>query len=257
MNNLEEIMQAISIITCVFVAAFLLNTGRALKAIDLCKESLVLLNNKIPSTQNQFGQSIYRKTHEIMFRGYLRISDNTNAITYGRKLLTTYSECGDTVQEGILSVQLAEVYYSQSMYVKAKELYERAVIAMRKMGDRAEEATCYNNLGTVCQSLGEFVTAKEYLEKALAIRIQIGDRLGRARCYRNLGNVFQSLGENVKVKEYLEKALAIFKKIGARDREAASYHDLGIVFQSLGDSVKAKEYLEKALAIFKDIGDRD
>ena len=43
MNNIEEIMEAIFI--ALVVATFLLNTGRVLNAIELCKESLVLQNN--------------------------------------------------------------------------------------------------------------------------------------------------------------------------------------------------------------------
>ena len=41
----EDILQAISI--GLFVAIFLLNTGRALKAIEVCKECLSFLNNRV------------------------------------------------------------------------------------------------------------------------------------------------------------------------------------------------------------------
>jgi len=44
MNDIEEIIQAIYI--GVVVAMFLYMTGRVEKAIELCRESLVLLNNK-------------------------------------------------------------------------------------------------------------------------------------------------------------------------------------------------------------------
>ena len=49
MNYEEEIIQAIYI--AFLVADFLLNTGRALKAIELCKESLVLLSCKVLSAE--------------------------------------------------------------------------------------------------------------------------------------------------------------------------------------------------------------
>ena len=62
-----------------------------------------------------------------MFEAYRFVSDNTKAIACGRKLLTIHHECGDTVQEGKLSLALAEIYQSQSMYAEAKKLCETAI----------------------------------------------------------------------------------------------------------------------------------
>ena len=60
MNDLEEIIQAIYI--GMVVATFLHMTGRAQKAIELCKESLVLLNNKTLEKEEQFGK-LLSQTH--------------------------------------------------------------------------------------------------------------------------------------------------------------------------------------------------
>ena len=255
MNNIEEIIQAFFI--GLLAASFLHNTGRALKAIELCKESLVLLNSMERSIGKQISQTLYRKIYQIMFLGYHGISDNTNAITYGRKLLAICRECGDKVQEWILSVRLADVYYSQSMYVEAMKLYERTNTIMREIGQGAGEATCYGDLGAVFKSLGRYVRAKKCLEKALAITLEINHRLREARCYVNLGSVFQSLGEHVQAKEYLLKALALTKEIGDRAGEAASCGNLGVMFHSIGQYVSAKKYHEKAFTIRMEIGDRE
>ena len=253
MTKLEEIMQAISV--GLVVATFLLNTGRALKTIELCKESLFFLNQAL-NIEEQITKRIYEAIYRRMFHAYSRISDNTNTITYGKKLRTIYRECGDRVQEGNISMRLSGIYWSQSMYCEAKELCERAIIVKREVGDRAGEATCYGNLGAVFQSLREYVKATECLEKGLVIVKEIGDRAGEAECYWNLGAVFQSLRKHVKATECLEKALVIVKKIGDRAGEAECYRNLGAVFQSLREYVKATECLEKALVIVKEIGDR-
>ena len=253
MTNLEEIMQAISV--GLVVATFLLNTGRALKTIELCKETLFLPNQAL-NIEKQITKRIYEAIYGTMFHAYSRISDNTNAITYGKKLLTIYRECGDRVQEGKISMRLSGIYWSQSMYSEAKELCERAIIVKREVGDRAGEATCYGNLGAVFQSLREYVKARECLEKALVIVKEIGDRAGEAECYWNLGALFHSLRKYVKARECLEKALVIVKEIGDRAGEAECYRNLGAVFQSLREYVKATECLEKALVIVKEIGDR-
>ncbi|KAL9979908.1 hypothetical protein ACROYT_G008426 [Oculina patagonica] len=254
MNSIEEIILTIGI--GFVVATFLLNTGCAHKAIELCSESLVLLNNTGLSKEKQFGKLIYEGIYNAMFKAYCHIHDNSNAIKYGRKLHAIFCEYGDTVREGILSIQLAQIYRKQSKYAEAKELSERGITIMRAIGDKKKEAIAYGILGNVFRSLGEYIKAKEYHEKALAITTEMGDRKGVAACYGNLGTVFRSLGEYVKAEEYHEKALAI--KIETSDREgiAASYGNLGALFQSLGKYVKAKEYHEKALAIRIETGNR-
>ena len=83
MNYEEEIIQAISI--SLVVVTFLVNTGRALKAIELCKENLVLLSDKALSIEKQLGQLILKKIYNIMIKAYRRVSDYTNVIAYGRK----------------------------------------------------------------------------------------------------------------------------------------------------------------------------
>ena len=45
MNNIEDILNAIGI--GLVAATFLLNTGRGLKAIDICKECFIFLNNEL------------------------------------------------------------------------------------------------------------------------------------------------------------------------------------------------------------------
>ena len=255
MNYVEEILHAI-FIACL-VASFLFNTGRVLKAIELCKESLVLLSNKVLSVKKPLRQRMYTKIYHTMFKAYCRVNDHTKAIACGRKLLNIHRESGDIVKESELSIVLAQIYRSQSMYAEAKELYERAIPAIQKTGNRRREAMAFGDLGNLVILLGEYVKAIEYYEKALAISMEIGDRADEEACYGNLGIVFFSLGEYVKAKEYFEKALAISMEIGDREGEGKRYENLGTVFRCLGEYVKAREYYEKSLAISMEIGDRE
>ena len=255
MNDFEEIMQAIYI--GVVVATFLYMTGRARKAIELCKESLVLLNNKALEKEEQLAKFLYEAIYKVFFAAYHHIRDYTNAIAYGRELLAIKSESRKTVQDGLLCINLAKICKAQNKYVEAKELYEIAISIMNKTGNRKYEACACADLGTVLYFLKEFTKSIEYLEKALAITIEIGYRKGEGAWYGNLGSVFISLGDYVKANEYLEKALKIAIEIGDRKGEGTWYGNLGAVFRSLSDYVKANEYFEKALAIAIEIGDRE
>ena len=294
MNNLEDILQVI----CVgwVVATFLLNTGRGIKAIEVCKECLIFQNKKLPKKEYKVFNLVNIAIYKTLCKAYCFVNDYTNATKYAWKLLDIHHGCGETAREGDITLTLANMYEQQFKYAEARELYKSATKIMREIknrngqafshgkcgimsyflgdfgkakenlekalairieiGDRKGEATDYGNLGAVFKSLGEYGKAKEYFEKALAIRIKIGDRSGQAVDYGNLGTVFKSLGEYGKAKEYFEKALAIRTKIGNRPGQAADYGNLGTVFQSLGEYEKAKEYLKKALGISIKIGDR-
>ena len=253
MNNITDIVEAIFI--GLVVATFLLNTGRGLKAIDVCKECLIFLKQKVIKGEEIFNL-LNLAIYSIIFKAYCLIPDYTKALIYGRELCEIYRKSGKTDNVRDLTIAMATLCQQQYKYVEARELYEKAIEIMKEMGDRKNVAHTYQNSGIVSYHLGEYDKAKEYLEKALAIRIQIGDKKGEASSYGNLGTVFQSLGEYDKAKEYLEKALAIRIQIGDKEGEAADYGKIGTVFQSLGEYDKAKEYLEKALPIQIQIGDK-
>ena len=249
MNNVEEVIQAISI--GLIVASFLLNTNRFLKAIELCKECLFILKDQ------KLSKSLYIRIYLIMWKACNRINDNTNAMKYAEKLLQIYSESGERLQEYKLSVTLGEMYFHQSRYTRAIQVTEKALLINKEIGDRNREATCYRNLGAVYQSVGEHEKARQHLEKSLLIKKEIGDRNGEADCYGNLGNVYVSVGEYEKARQHLEKSLLINKEIGDKHGEAACYTNLGNVYESFGEYEKARQHLEKSLLIKKEIGDRN
>ena len=279
------------------VAIFLLNTGRAVRAIGVCKECLIFLNSRVMKMEGEIFNSIHIAIYDTIFSAYCLIPDPTEALIYGRKLLDIYCRCDKKEEARNLLISLANIYRQQHRYLEAIELCKKAINITKEIGDRKNEAyaneavgilsyrlgdynkskkylrkalsikrqtsdkkgeaSTYGNLGTVFKSLGEYDKAKEYLEKALAITTQIGDKQGEARSYGNLGTVFRSLGQFNKAKEYLEKALAITIQIGHKEGEASSYGNLGTVFESLGQYGKAKEYLEKALSVNIQIGDKE
>ncbi|XP_020615829.1 tetratricopeptide repeat protein 28-like isoform X2 [Orbicella faveolata] len=239
----------------ILVAHFLLNTGRGLKAIELCKECVIFLN-KVVLRQEPHFRVIENFIYQTPFKAYRLIRDYKNAIKYGRKLILVYRILGEVTTEGALAIEVAEIYERQGKRTEAKLFYERAISIMTATRNRQGLATAYGKVGTFSFWLNEYAKAQEYLSKAIVIRVEIGDREGEAKDRANLGIVFQCLGNYRKAKEYQEKSLAISIQIGNRYREARAYLNLGTVFQYLGQHFKAKEYLEKALTISIEIGDR-
>ena len=256
MNKVEEITQDFKVFIVYVVVCFLCKTGRALKAIELCKEGLVLLNNKALEKEKYLRDVILERIYPTMVYACLYYHDYKNAAEYARKHLAICREYGETFRVGKSSLVLAGIVRIQNEPAEAKELYETVIPIMNKTGERKLEADACKGLAKVFKSLFEYDKAKRYLEKALAITIEIGDRQGEAEAYGDLGNMFKSLAEYHKAKEYLEKAIVISIEIGDRQREGNAYGNLGQVFESLAEYDKAKEYLEKAVAIQTEIGNK-
>ena len=57
MNITEDILQAVFV--SLVVAIFLLNTGRALKAIEVCKKYLTFLNNRVVKMEGEIFNLLY------------------------------------------------------------------------------------------------------------------------------------------------------------------------------------------------------
>ena len=253
MDNIPQVIKTISI--GLLVAIFLQNTGRALQAIELCKECLIsLVNNKPRFEEDQFIQ-FYRAFYMVVFLAYCDMCDYTNAERYVRELLDMCHDSGNTDEDGWLSLVLANIYQKQNRFVEAKELYETAI--MKANGDRKLKATAYINLGAAFYELGKYQKTIEYIEKALPISKEIGNRETQAHCYSALGSVFNVLGKYRKANELFQKAHCIRMEIGGRAGEADYYTNQASLLSSLGDHQKVKEYLKKALEIILEIGDRE
>ena len=294
MENIFEILRAIHI--GAVVPTFLFNTRRIIKAIEIFKECLVLLNGKALETAKEVTKPIYIYVYDKLLDGYTLIYDCQTAVECGKKLHVNLRGYGQTELEGIILLKLAKIchqrreykeakqfyqmalgimietgnnqglgtsygnlgpmFQSVGQYNKAKEYLQKALTIRREIDDREREASDYGNLGTVFQFVGQYAKAEEYHQKALTIRREIGDKEGQATCYGNLGTVFQSVGQYDKAEEYHQKALTIRREIGDKEGEASDYGNLGTVFQSVGQYNKAEEYLQKALTIKEEIGDK-
>ena len=141
MNSVEEVIQAISI--GLIVASFLLNTNRFLKAIELCKECLFILKDRVCIKDQKLSKSLYMRIYLIMWKALNHIKDKTNALKYAEKLLQIYRESGEILEEYKLSITLGPMYFNQSKYAQAIQLTKKALLISKEIGDGNGEARCY------------------------------------------------------------------------------------------------------------------
>ncbi|HAA13499.1 MAG TPA: hypothetical protein DCE41_18120, partial [Cytophagales bacterium] len=150
--------------------------------------------------------------------------------------------------------KLGRIYVQQGKYVRARNLWEKAVaFAEAEWGpEHARTAMYWNNFAYVLDELGAYTEAKGYYTKAIRYAEQhLGlDHKNTAGAYSNLAAVLQALGEYAEARTYLEKAIASDEKNFGTEhpKTAIRYSNLAVVLQDLGELAEARTYLEKALA---------
>ena len=204
MNITEAILEAAFI---VWVAIFLLNTGRALKAIEVCKECLIFLNTRVVKIEGEIFNLPYIGIYKTIFSAYRLIPDHTQAVIYGRKLLEIYRQCNAKEEEGSLSMSLANIYCKHYRYPEAMELYEKAINITKERGDRKNEAYANHKVGLIYHCLNDYEKAKIYIQKALTINVQIGEKEGEASSTITWELCVKILVNMTKLKNILRKHL--------------------------------------------------
>ena len=260
MNVTKEVLLGATIFLANEISWYLLRTNRVLKAIELGKEQLFLLDHKsLKHAEKELVVSAKLEPYVKIYFGYFRTNQTRLAIDSGRKLLDLTRQINWREAEGVVTLQLAQFYLNYCDVNEAKEFGIKALSIATETGRKEHESNCYAVLLLIFIDLGELVTAKEYGEKAIAIAQKIGKKTRtEAKCYDFLGSISHENGEYVKAKEYKEKALEIAQEIGDREQEATCYADIADILLSDNDHeyVKAKEFQEKALAIAQQIGDK-
>ena len=261
MNVTEEVLLGATIFLANQISWYLFRTNRVLKAIDLSKEQLFLLDHKtLKNAEKELVVIRKLEAYQKIVLGYLLTDQRRLASDSLGKILDLTQQNNLREQEGRVSLLLAKCYSYDCHFNEAKELCIKALSIAKETGRKEDESDCYANLASILIKLDENVTAKEYGEKAIAISQKIGKKTHREFiCYENLAFISRIHREYVKAKEYREKAIEVTQEIADREQDARCYAHLANFWwlDNDRDYVKAKEFQEKALAIAQEIGDKE
>ena len=130
MKNTEEEFTTLAIEIGVTVAIFFLNTGLTLEAIELCKESFILLSNGDLSADSPVAKSFDERIRTTVKRAWFALSNLPNFEENLRKL----EERDENDQKYL----------------------EKALDIQIEIGDGKREATNYRNLGIKFLSLRKY-----------------------------------------------------------------------------------------------------
>ena len=121
MNNVDKVIKVISI--GLLVTGFLLNTNRFIKAIEIGKECLVILEETAGLIDRKISKLFFKLIYFSIWKACVIINDNSNAIKCAEKILQIHRESGERLEECELSINLAGMYLNQSKYAQAKQVF--------------------------------------------------------------------------------------------------------------------------------------
>ena len=93
------------------VALFVGNTKRCLKAIELCNECLVALNNVTHSREDHFTKSLYPWIFTLMSRAYFDINDHARSERCAEIAVSLSHDTSNATIEVLFNLNLAKMYY--------------------------------------------------------------------------------------------------------------------------------------------------
>ncbi|KAI1173201.1 hypothetical protein F4777DRAFT_558875 [Nemania sp. FL0916] len=178
-----------------------------------------------------------------------------------RRLLKHADRCWARFKGGIelgkeygwLYEQLGYLYNDQDQFLKAEEMYGRALHGYEKIFGPNHPSTLksVNALGVVYMGQGQYAEAEEMYERALKGREkELGpDSPSTLETVNNLGNVYNVQGQYVKAEEMYERALHGYEKALGPNHPSMllTVHNLGNVYYKQGLYAEAEEMYERAL----------
>lgn len=220
--------------------------------------SIEVLEDSIANASSPKKKAIFLRKLASAYR----TQSPTKSDSVARIGLKIAQENGYSLLEGRILFQIANCYFTQSLFSKALAHYEQALIihqkvSMKKPANLIRVAYVYNQMGLVNKDQGELDKALIAYLKALEIkekfRLEKGDRYlpTTANTYINIGSIYGLLGQWENARDYHIQAYALLKMADNPQPhiEAAVYGSLSEAYLRLGQLGKATEFLEKQFAI--------
>lgn len=177
------------------------------------------------------------------------------AIELYGKALSQAKDVNEPLLEANTRMSLGHAYKNIGKIELALKTYEQSLEMMRTLKDRKHYVGALNNIGMVMNKMGRYKDALARYEEGRAIAQSIGDLSTEASILSNLGKVYSSLGRFEDSVKVLTESVNIWRGYGHRIKEANALILLAASFCDMGDHSKALSTYRKTHQLVRDTGD--
>jgi two-component system, NarL family, sensor kinase len=151
--------------------------------------------------------------------------------------------------------KIANIYTEQLEYQLALNSSLEAITLCNAEKLLSQEGILTDNIAVIYYNLNAYSKSISYSQKALKIHEQTGYEAGKAFGYSNIGGCYDDLGKYDSAFFYLNKAKAILFKQGSYNEYCTTVNNLGLVYRKTKQTQKGIACYKEAIEISKEIGD--
>lgn len=227
-------------------------SAKVMKAID----SIADRKLKSPLTLQQRQYFLKQKGTALKNIGLYYFRTNLQlAEEYYQKSLRTFTTLSDSLEIGLLHLNMGDYYHRASDYQKSLQQY-RAAMSIFKNGPYVEwESKCYEGFGANHSRLANYDSALVYFNQGLEYSRKNNFEKGVEKITYNIGIIHARRGDFAKAFEMFNTSLEIARR-NKDEYSIGNYTQaVGNVYAAQGNYEKAAYHFEESLESKRKIGD--
>jgi len=255
------ISRIVLLIAVVFVAKFLafwlpkINPNKAYLYLNAQvqyhngnnQEAISLGQRAIDLDQN------FLAVYPIVANSYERMGNKEKALKYYFDYVLRSEKLNNQVHLSQAYIKLGWFYQLDGQYVKAKELYDKAINLSRQLNDKQNLAVALRKLAVWNIDKKNYDQALDLLTKSASINQEhpniLENTKNLASDYFDIGLVFANKNDYPAAKEFYEKSLKIFQRLKLKNELSDCYFNLGEIFLLEKQYQQALDYYLMGLKI--------
>lgn len=158
--------------------------------------------------------------------------------------------------EGLLRLNLGNVYRALAEPELAEDNFSRALRLLRKAGDDSGEAMALNHLAVLARVTGRYGDALGRYFEALDLERRMGRTRHQARILSNIGFAYFSLGDMERAKGFFLQSLPLRRQSQDRRGEAVTLGHLGNIYRLTSEAQLSLEHQRRSLDLYRELGNK-
>ncbi len=191
--------------------------------------------------------------YPIVANSYQRLGNKDKALKYYFDYVLKSEKLDNKAHLIQAYIKLGWFYQLDGQYVKAKELYEKAINLSRQLNDKQNLAVALRKLAVWNIDRKNYDQALDLLTKSVSINQEHRNNSENAKNlasdYFDIGLVFANKNDYPAAKEFYEKSLKIFQRLKLKNELSDCYFNLGEIFLFEKQYQQALDYYLKGLKI--------
>lgn len=191
--------------------------------------------------------------YPIVANSYERLGNKEKALKYYFDYVLRSEKLDNQAHLIQAYIKLGWFYQLDGQYVKAKELYDKAINLSRQLNDKQNLAVALRKLAVWNIDMKNYDQALDLLTKSVSINQEHSNNSEKAKNlasdYFDIGLVFANKNDYTAAKEFYEKSLKIFQRLKLKNELSDCYFNLGEIFLLEKQYQQALDYYLKGLKI--------